>query len=82
MATPVSVRYKKINVFWLLQSFGDFLGPFVLVMWGKVSFFFHSLGVFSEEGDRFPELMLELPRFVTRHPLGKAESCKAACAGD
>lgn len=57
MAMPVSARYKVINVFWLLQSFGGFLGPVGLVIWGSFIFFFRSLGIFSGEGDHFPELM-------------------------
>lgn len=35
----MSVRYEEINAFWFLQTSGDFLGPFVLVIRGKVSCF-------------------------------------------
>lgn len=79
---PVSAKYKEIDVFWLPQSFGDFLGPFALVVWGKGSWFFRRPGIFSGQGDRFPELVLELLMFMTRHPLGKAESCETASAGN
>lgn len=83
MATPVAVRYEETDVFWLPQSFGDFLAPFVLVIEVKVPlFFFYSPGIFLGEGDHLPDLILELLRFMTRHPLGKAESCKTASVGD
>lgn len=53
VAAPMSGRCKEINVFWLLQSFGDFLSPFVRVIQGKLSLFSMAQVFSQERGNTF-----------------------------